>query len=179
MYFSPVIRSWSVNTCWLWFIGSATSGLHFCNIYELFFKDFIYLFVEMGEGREKERERNINVWLPLKRRLLGTCPVTQAWESKQQLFDSQAITQPTEPRQPGFYNFLMLDTSWSQEGRCGFRHWVYLQSREGVQVATPTYLPFIWEAKTFPEALQLMSLYTLLAKIISHGHLCLQGMLTK
>ena len=29
------------------------------------FKDFIYLFLERGEGREKERERNINVWLPL------------------------------------------------------------------------------------------------------------------
>ena len=33
----------------------------------LFFKDFIYLFLERGEGREKERERNID-WLPL------TCP---------------------------------------------------------------------------------------------------------
>ena len=26
-----------------------------------FFKDFIYLFFERGEGREKERERNTNV----------------------------------------------------------------------------------------------------------------------
>ena len=26
-----------------------------------FFKDFIYLFLERGEGREEERERNINV----------------------------------------------------------------------------------------------------------------------
>ena len=26
-----------------------------------FFKDFIYLFLERGEGREKERERNIDV----------------------------------------------------------------------------------------------------------------------
>ena len=25
------------------------------------FKDFIYLFLERGEGREKERERNIDV----------------------------------------------------------------------------------------------------------------------
>ena len=25
----------------------------------IFFRDFIYLFVERGEGREKERERNI------------------------------------------------------------------------------------------------------------------------
>ena len=30
-----------------------------------FLKDFIYLFLERGEGREKEREENINVWLPL------------------------------------------------------------------------------------------------------------------
>ena len=43
-----------------------------------FFKDFIYLFLERGEGREKEKERNINVWLPLVRPLLGTWPATQA-----------------------------------------------------------------------------------------------------
>ena len=30
-----------------------------------FLKDFIYLFLERGERKEKERERNINVWLPL------------------------------------------------------------------------------------------------------------------
>ena len=42
------------------------------------FKDFIYLFLERGEGREEERERNINVWLPLVRPLLGTWPATQA-----------------------------------------------------------------------------------------------------
>ena len=30
-----------------------------------FLKDFIYLFLDRREGREKERERNINVWLPL------------------------------------------------------------------------------------------------------------------
>ena len=28
-------------------------------------KDFIYLLSERGIGREKERGRNINVWLPL------------------------------------------------------------------------------------------------------------------
>ena len=42
-----------------------------------FFKGFIYLFVERGEG-EKERERNISVWLPVVRPLLRTWPVTQA-----------------------------------------------------------------------------------------------------
>ena len=44
----------------------------------LLFKDFIYLFLERGEGREKERERNINVWLPLAFPLLGAWPATQA-----------------------------------------------------------------------------------------------------
>ena len=44
-----------------------------------FFKDylFIYLFVERGREGE-ERERHINVWLPLMRPLLGTWPETQA-----------------------------------------------------------------------------------------------------
>ena len=44
-----------------------------------FFKDFIYLlFLERGEGREKKRERNINMWLPLMCPQLGTWPTTQA-----------------------------------------------------------------------------------------------------
>ena len=42
-----------------------------------FLKDFIYLFSERG-GREKERDRNINVWLLLERPLLGTWHTTQA-----------------------------------------------------------------------------------------------------
>ena len=41
----------------------------------IFFKDFIYLFLEWG--REGERERNINVWLPLELPLLGSRPATQ------------------------------------------------------------------------------------------------------
>ena len=41
---------------------------------KLFFKRF-YLFLE--RGRERERERNIHVWLPLARPLLGTWPATQ------------------------------------------------------------------------------------------------------
>ena len=43
-----------------------------------FLKDFIYLFLERGGGREKERERNMTVWLPLTHPLLGTWPTTQA-----------------------------------------------------------------------------------------------------
>ena len=40
-----------------------------------FFKDIVYLFLE--RGREKERERNIQVWFPLVRPLLGPSPATQ------------------------------------------------------------------------------------------------------
>ena len=44
-----------------------------------FFLDYLFIFREKGrEGKEKERERNINVWLPLARPLLGTWPATQA-----------------------------------------------------------------------------------------------------
>ena len=38
----------------------------------------MYLFLERGEGREKEKERNISVWLPLTPHLLGTWPATMA-----------------------------------------------------------------------------------------------------
>ena len=47
-------------------------------IFEGFKKSFIYLFLNRGEGREKERERNVSVWLPLVRPLLRTWPTTQA-----------------------------------------------------------------------------------------------------
>ena len=46
--------------------------------YNLVLKDFIYLFIQRGQGRAKERERNINVWLPLMCPLLGIWPATQA-----------------------------------------------------------------------------------------------------
>ena len=42
---------------------------------EKLFKN-IYLFLE--RGKEGERERNMNVWLPLERPLLCTQPATQA-----------------------------------------------------------------------------------------------------
>ena len=40
-------------------------------------KDFIYLFLDRGEGREKERKKNINVCLSLVLSLLGTWPAIQ------------------------------------------------------------------------------------------------------
>ena len=52
--------------------NSKDGGLFF------FVEDFIYVFLERGEGREKEGERNINVWLPLTHTPLGTWPTNQA-----------------------------------------------------------------------------------------------------
>ena len=46
--------------------------------FHFFKKDFVYLLLERGEGTEKERERNINVWLPLMHPSPGTWPATQA-----------------------------------------------------------------------------------------------------
>ena len=51
---------WSCNTCPLFYLS-------------IFLKYSVYLFRERVGGREKEKERNINVWLPL------TCP--QSWTS--------------------------------------------------------------------------------------------------
>ena len=63
-----------------------------------------YLLLHEGEGREKERERNIHVWLPLAcpppGNLVfnpGMCP---DWESNRWPFGSHAGTQSTEPHQP-------------------------------------------------------------------------------
>ena len=50
----------------------------------LFIKDLIYLFLESGEGRKKERKRNIDAWernihrLPLTHPQLRACTATQA-----------------------------------------------------------------------------------------------------
>ena len=44
----------------------------------IYFKYFTYLFLERGEGKEKERETNISVWVPIMCPLLGTWPATQA-----------------------------------------------------------------------------------------------------
>ena len=73
---------------WIW-------GCEVIKQKKIFFKDFIYLFLERREGREKEKERNINVWLPLMWPPLGTWPTTQAkalngnWTSKPQWTERQ------------------------------------------------------------------------------------------
>ena len=48
------------------------------SVQQFFFKDFIYSFLGRREGKEKERDRNINVWLHLMHPVLGTWPATQA-----------------------------------------------------------------------------------------------------
>ena len=50
----------------------------FCHCLPFYFKDFIYLSLDRGEGQEKERQRNINMWPPLKHSLQGTWPTNQA-----------------------------------------------------------------------------------------------------
>ena len=46
-------------------------------LWGFFWRFYLFIFRE-GERREKERERSINVWLPLTCPLLGTWPATQA-----------------------------------------------------------------------------------------------------
>ena len=61
---------------------------------DFFLKDFIYFLLDRGEGREKER--NINVWLPLARPLLGNLArnpgMCSDWESNQLPSGLQAST---------------------------------------------------------------------------------------
>ena len=60
-----------IYKCFKYFLSVA------CLFIFLFFKGFIYLFLEREEGREKQRERNINVCLPLAQPLPRTWPTTQ------------------------------------------------------------------------------------------------------
>ena len=75
---------------------------------------FFYLtnFFWERERKGEERERNINVWLPLACPLLGTWPAAQAcaldWESNWQPFGSQAGTQSTELHQPGIKKHFFI-----------------------------------------------------------------------
>ena len=69
-----------------------------------YFLNFIYLFLERGREKEREGQKHqcvVAFHTPPPGDLSckpGMCP---DWESNQQLFDSQASTQSTEPHQPG------------------------------------------------------------------------------
>ena len=70
------------------------------------FLRFIYLFLERGEGREKEREKNVHVQLvashtPPTGDLARNPDMCPEWELNLLPFGSQASTQSTEPHQPG------------------------------------------------------------------------------
>ena len=74
-------------------------------LFYLFITDFICIFFDRGEGREEERERNIDVWLPFTYPVLGNLACNPGmchdWESNQQPCGLQASAQSTEPHQPG------------------------------------------------------------------------------
>ena len=74
MILPPFGGKCSVNMYWMneWILAWPHS-LFFFKIL------FIYLFLERGKWREKERERNVNVWLPLAHPSLCTWPATQTW----------------------------------------------------------------------------------------------------
>ena len=54
------------------------TNFYFLKFLKIFKEDFIHLFLERGNGKEKERERSINVWFPLMCPTLGTWSITQA-----------------------------------------------------------------------------------------------------
>ena len=73
-----ISRTLAIITIFYFLKFLPTSQVENGNSSNIFFKDFIYLFLDRGEGREKGRESNISVWLPLGSPLLGTWPTTQA-----------------------------------------------------------------------------------------------------
>ena len=92
-----------------------------------FLKDFIYLFSERGEG--KERERNINVWLSLMCPLLHTQPATQAcaltrnWTGDPLVH--AACAQSTERHQPGLGPRLLCSTDFFGQFYLGGKNSIY------------------------------------------------------
>ena len=60
-----------------------------------FKNDFIYLFLERGEGRKKDMERNINVLLPLMHPPLGIWPATQLCALTGNWTGSRLVRRPT------------------------------------------------------------------------------------
>ena len=86
----------------------------FLSLKKIFLK-ILFIYFIREEGREKEKERNSNVWelhgsaasrTPPSRDLAcnpGMCP---DWESNQWLFGSQAGTESIEPHQPGLKKFF-------------------------------------------------------------------------
>ena len=77
--------------------------------------NYIYLFLEWGEGREKDRERNTSVWGCVKYTLISSPPTGDLvrnpgmcldWESNRQPFDSQPALSPLNYTSQGSFFIL-------------------------------------------------------------------------
>ena len=73
MYKDSLISTFSLTLIFCHLIIAILTGMKQSLLIVVFFKYFIYLFLERGEGKKKERERNISVVAP-HTPLLGTCP---------------------------------------------------------------------------------------------------------
>ena len=93
-----------------------------------------YLFLERGEGREKKRERNINVrninWLPSIHAPAGNlthnpgiCP---AQELNWQPFAFQNDAQPTEPHQSGQDITIFRGRVFKEVGKVSSYEWTLI-----------------------------------------------------
>ena len=77
-----MVNQLSVHHHTICLITSLCLGLYFdTSLYRreyIIFLKVLFIYFWRGEEREKERERNIHVWLPLVHPHLGTWPATQA-----------------------------------------------------------------------------------------------------
>ena len=86
-------------------------------ILSFFKKSLFYLFLDRGEGRDKERERNLNVWLPLMHPQLGTWPATQACaltgsQTSDPLVHRPALNSLSHTSQGSFPFLLFFNKKW-------------------------------------------------------------------
>ena len=88
------LKSIHVNWVWESAVKCLLPSVTFCAVTvstllgestKCFSLNILFICFQRGKGREIEKERNINGWLPLVCPPLGTCPATQAyaldWES--------------------------------------------------------------------------------------------------
>ena len=101
------------------------------SIQKIFLKIIIYLPSERGEGREKERGRNIGMWeicqsvascMSPSGDLTCTPGMCPDWELNWWPFGSQASTQSIEPHQPEQGFFYLIKTLDSNSGSRESRH---------------------------------------------------------
>ena len=78
-----------------------------CSFFFYFFKDFTHLFLQRGEGKEKERERNINMWLPLARPQLRTWPAAQACDRTGNQTCDPLVHSPLSHTSQGSFSFFL------------------------------------------------------------------------